>query len=81
MPDKNLLSPEKETTVSDSQVISKINTCIAILGGESDLLAVIGSFKSTLSNNEVFSSLDEWITTALNQRQAEFKELLEYSNR
>lgn len=75
------LSQIEKETILDSLIISKINTCIAILGGESDLLSIVSSFKSTLTNKEVFESLNCWIEISLRQKETNLKELLEYSNR
>lgn len=46
---------------NDRVVIQKIGECVALLGGQSDILGTINSWKDTLENDEVVADLQLWI--------------------
>lgn len=49
---------------TDREVILEIYGALVLLGAESDLLGVIGSWKSDLSNDHVVGSLRAWSFSA-----------------
>lgn len=50
-----------EWTKIDQQVKNLLYKCIDQLGGESDILGTIGSWKETISDSQVASSLQCWL--------------------
>jgi hypothetical protein len=43
----------------------KMYLCVQLLGGQSDILSTIGSWRDSLSDKDVFESLDSWIDDKL----------------
>lgn len=52
----------------------KMYFCVQLLGGQSDILSTIGSWRDTLPDEDVLEALDFWI----NDKVAELKSSLEY---
>jgi len=52
----------------------KMYLCVQLLGGQSDILSTIGSWRDTLPDEDVLEALDFWI----NDKVAELKSSLEY---
>ena len=49
----------------------KMYFCVQLLGGMSDILSVIGSWRDSLSDEQVFEALDSWIDDkVLEQKQS-----------
>lgn len=47
-------------TKTDYEIIDEISRSISLLGGQSDILGTIGSWKDTLSDEDVLSCLKSW---------------------
>jgi hypothetical protein len=58
-----------EWTETDVLIKDRLYECIEILGGMSDILGSIGSWKDTLSDQEVLACLDLWIESTLIRRK------------
>lgn len=50
--------PELEK--SDYDIMHEIYRAVALLGGKSDILALIGSWRDCLGNEDVLAGLREW---------------------
>lgn len=49
----------------------KMYLCVQLLGGRSDILSVIGSWRDSLSDEDIFEALDSWIDDkVLEQKQS-----------
>ena len=48
-------------TKTDQQIKNLLNECVAELGGLSDILSTIGSWKDTLSDEDVLGALQVWL--------------------
>lgn len=49
----------------------KMYLCVQLLGGRSDILSVIGSWRYSLSDEDIFEALDSWIDDkVLEQKQS-----------
>jgi hypothetical protein len=49
----------------------KMYLCVQLLGGQSDILSTIGSWRDSLSDEDVFEALDSWIDDkVLEQKQS-----------
>lgn len=46
---------------SDRIIIQKISEVVASLGGKSDILSVISSWKDSLDNDQVLQELNSWL--------------------
>lgn len=44
----------------DFLIVSEINKSLALLGGKSDILGTVASWKDTLTDDEVLSHLKNW---------------------
>jgi hypothetical protein len=53
----------------DLEFSQKVSLCIFLLGGQSDLLGSISSWRSTLPDDEVLQGLDAWIEDKLNEQE------------
>lgn len=47
----------------------KMYLCVELLGGQSDILSTIGSWRDTLSDEDVLGALDVWIDATIDERQ------------
>ncbi len=56
-------------TSNDLFFAKKIYLCIQLLGGKSDILSIIGSWKQTLSDENVIEALDYWIECTLSEQK------------
>lgn len=50
-----------EWTDTDTKIKNLIYDCVAELGGLSDILSTISSWKETISDEEVLGGLNSWI--------------------
>lgn len=66
--------------MADFEIISRLSKCLAILGAESDLLSIVGSWKDTMPDDQIGYMLDSWIETKIQEKKQSVKELLEYCN-
>jgi hypothetical protein len=49
----------------------KMYLCVQLLGGRSDILSVIGSWRDSLPDEDIFEALDSWIDDkVLEQKQS-----------
>lgn len=49
----------------------KMYLCVQLLGGQSDILSTIGSWRHSLSDEDIFEALDSWIDDkVLEQKQS-----------
>ena len=55
------------------QIVHKLYRVIALLGGQPDILAVVGSIGDTLTDEEALSELNDWIK----KRESDLVELLD----
>jgi hypothetical protein len=46
--------------VADRQIVLELYRAVVLLGGQSDLLGVIGSWKDSLPNDDVLAGLKAW---------------------
>ena len=51
----------------DREIINTIVKCVASLGGQSDILGSIGSWKDSLPDEDVLTSLQDWLKEKLKQ--------------
>lgn len=58
-------------TKTETAIVHEMMWSIMLLGAESDLLAAVGSFKTTLDDDEVLSSLKTWNDVTRKERAAE----------
>ena len=61
-----------DSVVSDLEIINELYYSIALLGGKSDILGTVGSWKDTLDNSDVILGLKSWNK----QKKIEIKERL-----
>jgi hypothetical protein len=54
------LSPSWNTKDMATEIVHELGKTVAKLGAQSDLLSILGSFRDTLSDEEVLSMLREW---------------------
>lgn len=52
--------PTQSQRVLEREIISQIGVALEKLGAQSDLLAVVGSWKSTMSDEDTLSDLKAW---------------------
>lgn len=57
----NILKSNKKGDVNLTFLRDRIYICISLLGGQSDLLSIIGSWRDTLSDESIIEGLDNWI--------------------
>lgn len=69
-------------TQIETEIIREITLSLELLGATSDLLGVVASFKTTLPDAEVLSSIQTWNQTTRNIRAAaDFQEMLDIVQR
>ena len=59
----------------------KIYLCVQLLGGQSDLLSTIGSWRQTMPDKDVFDGLDLWIKSKLKEQKRSIKYVEEWRNK
>ena len=67
---QHVSQPNANTNVIGSQspelvFAKKMYLCVQLLGGQSDILSTIGSWRDSLSDEDVFEALDSWIDDKL----------------
>lgn len=53
----------------DQQFAHKIGLCLYLLGGGSDIISSVNSWRDTLSDTDVLGSIDSWLTTTLQEQK------------
>lgn len=54
-------------TPNDKRIVKCLYYCIAALGGQSDILGVIGSWGDSLPDEDVLLMLEDWLNEQLSQ--------------
>jgi hypothetical protein len=59
----------------------KIYLCVQLLGGRSDILATIGSWRTDVSDEETFGLLDLWIDATIKEKKSSLEYVIEWHNK
>ncbi len=59
----------------------KMYLCVQLLGGRSDILSVIGSWRDSLSDEHVFEALDSWIDDTVKEQSDSLDYIKEWHNK
>lgn len=59
----------------------KMYLCVQLLGGRSDILATIGSWRTDVSDEETFSLLDLWLDATIKEQKSSLEYVIEWHNK
>ncbi len=59
----------------------KLYLCVQLLGGRSDILATIGSWRKEASDEQTFELLDCWIDATIKEQKSYLEYVIEWHNK
>jgi hypothetical protein len=65
----------------DRVFANKISLCLHLLGGESDIISSVSSWKDSLSDAEVFRCIDLWIEGTLSEQKRTISHVEKWHNK